>query len=654
QIVAWLRADCSGMLIVSGRAGSGKSALLGNVVVHSLPELRDALARRGLISTPGPAESPPEGVFDAAIHLSGLTLSQITGRVAAAAGLGALPSRTDPAVGIATDLDWLAQRLTEATTPATRLGRPFTVLVDALDEAIDPLDTARSLLARIAALPGVRVVVGTRASTHETPDGPAGDTNLLDALATSPSAQPAGGTGGRGETGGARVWVARDAEAIGRYVTRRLRQARDHGRRGVSVPELRRVSDADIDRVAAIVVGPEREFLYARLAVYELIEEPRLLTQARVASLRTLLEGDHQDLFAKALDRLGRLDDRYPVLLRALALARGRGLPEADGIWANLATALTPTLSPDTTAPTGADVGDPAGKGAGVGAGWAQAIHELLSAAAAYVIVDTPSSDTPDPHSGRPSREVARAEATVYRLAHRTFVEYFTTRARDAGTLRHDQSQAATALLNVAAQVAAGDPAVLPPYLVRHLSGHAADAECWDALAAHPRVLDGLDPYAVTADAVRTLFGRRMVPSSVAGVIGARDALASAAPADRAGLRQLATTTHGARHVIDEPTTSGGVAAGQLGRVTMHVRVTGHTAAVSQVRCLTLPERGTVLASASEDGTIRLWDPTTATPIGTPLTGHTSTVEDLTVFTHPDGRTLLASAGGDGTVRVWD
>jgi WD40 repeat protein len=86
----------------------------------------------------------------------------------------------------------------------------------------------------------------------------------------------------------------------------------------------------------------------------------------------------------------------------------------------------------------------------------------------------------------------------------------------------------------------------------------------------------------------------------------------------------------------------------------MHVRLTGHTAAVCRVRCLTLPDWGTVLASASDDGTIRLWDPATATPLGTPLTGHTSTVEDLTVLTRPDGRTLLASAGGDGSVRVWD
>jgi hypothetical protein len=59
----------------------------------------------------------------------------------------------------------------------------------------------------------------------------------------------------------------------------------------------------------------------------------------------------------------------------------------------------------------------------------------------------------------------------------------------------------------------------MPDYLARHLSGHVAEAGLWDDLASHPRVLDSLDPHAVTADAIRTLFGRRSVPPPVAGII---------------------------------------------------------------------------------------------------------------------------------------
>jgi hypothetical protein len=183
EITTWLRDAGSGMFIVSGRAGSGKSALLGNLLVHSLPDLREALANRGLITLPAPDELPAAKVFDVVIHLSGLNLIQTTRRIAVGAGLGNLPSQTDPSLGIATDIDWLVESL------SARPGqdRPLTVLVDALDEAVDPLGIASSLLARIAVLPGVRVLVGSRASTNETPDGPADDQNLLDALSAGRS-----------------------------------------------------------------------------------------------------------------------------------------------------------------------------------------------------------------------------------------------------------------------------------------------------------------------------------------------------------------------------------------------------------------------------------------------------------------------------------
>jgi WD40 repeat protein/transcriptional regulator with XRE-family HTH domain len=640
RITAWLRQAGSGMLVVTGRAGSGKSALLGNVLVHSLPGLRDALARRGLIAALPPDQALPDDVFDVAIHLSGLTLTQVTSRVAAAAGLGPLPSQSNPGVGIATDLDWLADRLSERSAP-------FTVLADALDEAPEPLETAFSLLARIAALPGVRVLVGTRASTSETPDAPAADEDLLDALAADPAAS--GTRDGRAAGGGAslRVWVGSDREAIRRYVSNRLRAAREHGVAGRAVPDLAGVRDEDIERVAAEVSDRDREFLFARLAVYELIASPRLLTPGRAWSLRALLDGGHQDLFARALLRLADHDDRYPILLQALSLARGRGVPEADGIWAIIAATLAPAPEPGAADPDR----DPA---------WALAIGRLLEQAAAYIAVDTHAADydvggDPGNPASRPGLSGRTGSETVYRLAHRTFVEYFTAHAGTARqALAEHRRRAASALLSAANRIAANCPSRIPPYLARHLSGHAADAGLWDELADHPRVLDGLDPQAVTADATRTLLGRRSVPAPVAGVVGAREALARAMPADRAGLRQLATAIHSQRQVLDEETVGWGVAAAQAGSATMHVRLAGHTGAVCKVRSLTLPDGRLALASAAYDGTIRLWDPLAAAPIGTPVAAHADTVEDICVITQPAGPDLLASVGGDGLVRIWD
>ncbi|MEU1804903.1 hypothetical protein [Streptomyces sp. NPDC019937] len=77
----------------------------------------------------------------------------------------------------------------------------------------------------------------------------------------------------------------------------------------------------------------------------------------------------------------------------------------------------------------------------------------------------------------------------------------------------------------------------------------------------------------------------------------------------------------------------------------------GHTGAVYLT---SFSPDGRLLATASYDRTVRLWDtrdPTRPTPLGKPLTGHTSWVSSA-VFS-PDGRTL-ASAGDDGTVRLWD
>jgi WD40 repeat protein len=627
-IGSWLQQASSGMLIVTGRAGSGKSALLGNVLVRSLPALRDALARRGLVSIPVPGTPmPPESVFDAVIHLSGLDLGQAAGRVAAAAGIGPLPSLRDPDLGIAGDLDFLASRLAERA-------EPLTILADALDESIDPLDSARSLLARIAVIPGVRVLVGTRASTNETPDAPADDENLLDAL-TAGAAGP--GVSDRDYL----IQIGRDAQAICRYVTGRLLAARAYGVAGRAVPFMSDVVDDDIRYAAAEVAAQEQGFLFARLAVYELIADPRLLAPGMRHSRSELLQGSHQDLFARALHRLADHDDRFPVLMRALSVARGRGIPEADGIWAAIAAALSPMQAPR---PDGDLSSNPnPGMTPAVSAAWAQAISDLLGHAAAYITVDT------DTGYGKPT-----GSKTVYRLAHRTFVEFFAAGSAGSGAWDDPRLCAAGALLRVAVQAAAAGPGRLPAYLARHLCGHAAEADMWDDLADHARVLDGLDPAAVTTDAIRTLFGRRAVPPPIAGIIGARDTLASAAPADRPGLRQLATTVHSSRQVIYEPVTTWGVAAAQAGRSTVHVRLDGHTGPVTSVCALTLHDGRTVLASASDDGTIRLWDPASATPIGAPMAGHSGAVESICVLRTDSGRVLLVTAGHDATVRLWD
>ncbi|MFE7662309.1 trypsin-like peptidase domain-containing protein [Streptomyces celluloflavus] len=82
------------------------------------------------------------------------------------------------------------------------------------------------------------------------------------------------------------------------------------------------------------------------------------------------------------------------------------------------------------------------------------------------------------------------------------------------------------------------------------------------------------------------------------------------------------------------------------------VRVLEAHAGAVRVLCSLPTAQGVLLASAGNDGTVRLWNPDTG-DLRRTIEGHTSWITALCTINW-DGCTLLASAGNDGTVRLWD
>ncbi|MGW1067396.1 AAA family ATPase, partial [Streptomyces aureus] len=617
QILHWLNTANSGVLVVTGPAGAGKSALLGHVLLHTNTRLRDILVRHGHLDELPPGTDCPDDPFDLTAHLAGLT-----------------PARTLHLVALAAGLADLAQQATEGQPPADLTSRllsalrarhtPLTLLFDALDEADQPLVIADQILRPLATLPQVRVLVGTRRSTREGPDHPApDDTDLLDALRPRPAPADDGRTANL-----QCVEVTRDAEALVGYLRAKLHAAKRRGALDaddtlIAIAVRRLVTDHQQDGVEP------QQFLYARLAAHELLANPALL-----ADPAPLISCTHRQLFTHALDRLHRTNRRYTPLLRALGLAQGRGLPDQNGVWVAIADALTPD--------------------GGTGTG----IPGLLRDAAPYITLDQ--------EHGR----------SVYRLAHRTFTEHFTTApdtpaAHAAITRALIEHARRTAEPHDPGSGTAARPEDVSPYTRHHLTTHARlghTAGALHALANHADVLDTLDLTSITANTFQSDLAPNDLPPPIAGTLLLQH-LAQGTHSERPGhdplgwrrwWRRLGTTyiqgtpPPAETHPHSSPAWPPTLIAAAVHRRQLHLQLTGHIDAVLTVAVFAAPDGTPRLATAGRDRTVRIWNPTTGTQVGEVLTSHASVAIPVAMFTALDGTPRLALSTAKGTVGIWN
>ncbi|QDN89042.1 ATP-binding protein [Streptomyces sp. RLB3-6] len=184
-----------GVLLLTGTAGSGKSAVLARAVTLSDPLFRDDPRHGRALRSAAPETVPPEGSVTAAVLARHRTASDVLGDLLRALELPPRPAGpTDDPVELRR-----AQLLAHLDEP----GDPVTLVLDGLDESVEPFRVVRDVLAPLTAhcgaapsLPGqrrperqrsLRLLIGVRSSRpradRAAPPGPAGRAaGLLGAL----------------------------------------------------------------------------------------------------------------------------------------------------------------------------------------------------------------------------------------------------------------------------------------------------------------------------------------------------------------------------------------------------------------------------------------------------------------------------------------
>ena len=418
-VVGWVRSDVPGLHVVTGSAGTGKSAVVGRVVSLAVPSERERLLGEGRELWHA---DPGEGSVHAHVYARALTADRT------AQLIDAWLIRNPPGILVpapegrrnAAELLGALQRRAEAAQALGSAPAVPVIVVDGLDEArAEAFGIAEPLLglARFAT-----VIVSTREMK-----GPDTTPSLLHLLAPE-------GVGVDLDDPQVR---ARGVRALHAYVLHRL-EGSDPGM------DAGLVADLLADRASG---GGNRPFLLARLVTDQLLTRPVATDRP---GWQALVSGSIEKAFDADLAQVpspphhadtadgegGRLLARR--MLTALTWAYGAGFPEDE--WICVAAALGAPGEPDV------DRDD---------ASW------VLDELGRYILQDGEDG------------------TAVYRVAHASLAEHLRPAYRATAAVPFDPAAGAVtaALLDrYATMLAAGIPAPAPGYLWRYAWRHAADA----------------------------------------------------------------------------------------------------------------------------------------------------------------------------------
>jgi len=370
-IVTWLVTASSGMLIVTGPPGSGKSAVLGRLALLSDREYRAVAVRAGAFEKMPVGTDPGPGTITAGIYLRNKTWLDCATQLSEALDIippaGGWQSPSDFVVAVKAAVGSKVSRL------RSRIGlgsRSLTILVDALDEAdqADMVVIARDLLRGLASLPNIKVIVGMRPDRAGLP-GDTSDGPILNALGDCQ-----------------RLSLSDDPDreqAIAQYVYARIM--------GTTNSPYLDNAQAAMDVSRQVAMHATGVFLFGRLIARALVGRGYCLDPGG-DELGSLLSGGVTEAFVADLARYGGEEQRVRDLLAPLAWAQGAGLPRRD-VWLAVANRLS-----GTEEYVDADLA------------W------LFEHAVAHIV------------------ESGEAGQTVYRLYHQAFDDYFRTQADPAAT----------------------------------------------------------------------------------------------------------------------------------------------------------------------------------------------------------------------------